>query len=214
MRQSIAIISLLSSAVVAADTISFYFPGGTEGVDPVASIEKADATTTVFNIACPSNVAGSECGWGPGLDYTIISQTHYEAHLSAASVSLSFACDHNTLASQMTCTVSMAGGALDDASPQTAVLDADQFSFTHATIVAGANLLATASAHASPAATPSPAVSTPAATRSPARSAASSALQSATGSAAPAQHTGAASQLDFQASALLVVVGAVAAAAL
>jgi hypothetical protein len=27
MRQSIAIVSLLSSAVMAADTISFYFPG-------------------------------------------------------------------------------------------------------------------------------------------------------------------------------------------
>jgi hypothetical protein len=31
MRQSIAILSLLSGAVMAADTISFYFPGGADG---------------------------------------------------------------------------------------------------------------------------------------------------------------------------------------
>jgi hypothetical protein len=31
MRQSIAILSLLSGAVMAADTIPFYFPGGPTG---------------------------------------------------------------------------------------------------------------------------------------------------------------------------------------
>ncbi|EAT89718.2 hypothetical protein HBH56_018640 [Parastagonospora nodorum] len=230
MRQSIAIISLLSGAVMAADTIPFYFPGGSEGADPVAVIKKVEPSTTEFSIACPTGVDSDECGWGPGLDYTIISNTHYQAYMSAASVSMSFACDHNTQASEMTCTVAMTGGDMDLGGPQTAVLKGDEISFNQATIVGGASLLSNSPAQATPAAgasgsasaqaTPTAsagsslmtAASSAVATGSAVRSSMGNTTHSATGSAAPAEHTGAASKFIFQAPALLAIVGAVAAA--
>jgi hypothetical protein len=207
MRQSIAILSMLASAAMAADVVSFYFPGGrsltlstlltpsltlpdSEGVDPVATIKKVDASTTEMNLACPTDVDSTNCGWGPGLDYTIISNTHYQAQMSYDSVAMSFACDHNTQASEMTCTVSMQGGNTDTDIPATAVLKGSQISFNKATVVQGASLLTQATPAAAAAGTTGP-----------------GALITST--AVPAQHTGSAASVGVQVSALFVVAGAV-----
>jgi acyl-CoA synthetase (NDP forming) len=106
--------------------------------------------------------------------------------MSYDTVALSFACDQNTQASEMTCTVSMAGGNADTDTPQTAVLKGNQISFNTATIVQGASLLSQA---------------TPAT--------AAAAGVSATSTAALAQHTGSAASVGVQVSALFAVAGAV-----
>jgi len=73
MRQSIATFTLLlASTACAQDVVSFFFPGGYDGVDPVATINVANPSTTEFHIACPTGVKTMDCGWGPGLDVTIL----------------------------------------------------------------------------------------------------------------------------------------------
>ncbi|KAF2023837.1 hypothetical protein EK21DRAFT_105064 [Setomelanomma holmii] len=216
MRQSITILSVLASGAFAADTIQFYFPGGAEGVDPVATIEKVQPSTTVFNIACPTNVDSTDCGWGPGLDYTILSGTKYLASLSYDSISMSFSCDHNTKASEMTCAVAMTGGNMDTPTPETAVLKGSDVSFITATIVQGANLLSgSGAASAAPKSTPaaSSGLMTDASSSPTGRvsGSAGSASRSATGTASPAQQTGAATSVGIKVSALLAVAGVVAA---
>lgn len=138
---------------------------------------------------------------------------------------MSFACDHNIQASEMTCTVAMTGGDTNLETPQTAVLKGDEISFNVATVVAGASLLGGSQASATPAAS----VGSGSAAATPAASAKSGIMtaaaspsatgsgalgnlkHSATGSAAPAEHTGAAARFGLEAGALLMFVGAVAA---
>jgi hypothetical protein len=237
MRYSIAIATLFSSAALAADNVQFYFPGGpdgtllsrplcksvptnsppgTEGVAPVATIRKVSASTTEMNIACPTGVDSTECGWGPGLDYTIISATHYQAQMSAESVSMSFACDHNTAKSEMTCTVAMTGGNMDMAEPQTAVLSGTDVAFVTATVVAGADKLSGAGAQAT-AASSSGAAAAKSAPASGSAAVTGSGLmtgssmrtsKNATSSAILPEHTGAATRFGLEASALFVLAGA------
>jgi hypothetical protein len=184
---------------------------GSEGVDPVATIKNVKPSTTEFRVACPTNVDSTNCGWGPGLDYTVISNTHYQAQMSYASVSMSFACDHNTQASEMTCTIAMTGGNMDTASPQTAVLKGNELSFNTATIVEGASLLKEASGSAGAQATPAASAGSGLMTAASASPTASGthASGSVSGSAAPAQHTGAATRFGLEASVLLALAGAV-----
>jgi hypothetical protein len=188
----------------------------------VATIKKVDASTTEFSVSCPTGVDSTECGWGPGLDYTIVSATHYQAQMSADSVSMSYACDHNTAASEMTCTVAMTGGNMDMADPQTAVLSGTDIAFNTATILKGAEMLTGGAVVAQ--ATGASASGSGAAAQSTGSAAAKSGLQtdasaSATGSGMRAghnatssaplpEHTGAATRFGLEASALLVLAGA------
>lgn len=65
MRQSFAILSFLASAAFAQNsTVEFFFPGGYEGTDPVASVVTANPSTTVLNLACPTGTDSTECGFG------------------------------------------------------------------------------------------------------------------------------------------------------
>ncbi|KAH6865141.1 hypothetical protein BKA58DRAFT_239686 [Alternaria rosae] len=142
MRQSIAILSILASAACAQDVVSFFFPGGYDGIDPVATINTANPSTTEFHIACPTGADDEECGWGPGLDVTILSQTRFQAQMSTDTISMSLGCDYNEKAVEMTCTVNQLGGNDDTGGkPITATLSSDDVQFLSATVVAGNSLL-------------------------------------------------------------------------
>jgi hypothetical protein len=124
---------------------------------------------------------------------------------------MSFACDHNTKASEMTCTVAMTGGNMDMETPTTAVLSGSDIAFNTATVVKGADMLSGVVAQAtaaSAAATPAAASglmtdASPSATGSGMRN-----TTNATSSAHLPEHTGAATRFGFEASALLLLVGA------
>ncbi|XP_014559682.1 hypothetical protein COCVIDRAFT_91331 [Bipolaris victoriae FI3] len=144
MRQSTALLSILASTVCAADIVSFYFPGGYEGADPVATINTVNPTMTEFRMACPTGIDSSECGWGPGLDATILSQTRYQATMDAGGVSMSLGCDYNKKDVEMTCTVKQKGGNDDTGGePVTAVFSNDDVKFLTVDVVAGNSLLRT-----------------------------------------------------------------------
>ncbi|KAF2823005.1 hypothetical protein CC86DRAFT_299488 [Ophiobolus disseminans] len=208
MRQSFVILSMVSSMAVAQDTIPFFYPEGAEVVDPVATIKNVKPSVTEFSIACPTNVDSNDCGWGPGMNYTISAKTHYQVSMAYDSFAMSLACDHNTKASEMTCTVSMTGGNFDNVEPQTAVLKGSEIVFNTATIVQGRNLLSMGAASATPTGglVTSAGLMTdasPKATGSAAR-----ALQgNATGSAAPAQQTGVATKSGLQVVVAIVIAG-------
>jgi hypothetical protein len=185
-----------------------------------------------MHVACPSGTDSNDCGWGPdGLDYTIISKTHYQGVLSEV---MSYGCDYNSAKSDMTCVVAMSAGAMSmsgetdtdmaDVGPVTAtsVLKSGQFALIHATVVSGANLLPGTTSGVISKSTPVSAaaassglktdviVSATGSAASSMKSAASS-HASQSGSAAPAQATGAAARYGIQGSALVALVGAAAA---
>lgn len=192
---------------------------GYEGVDPIATIETVKPSTTEFRIACPTGIDTTECGWGPGLEYSIVSGTLYQASFSYDTFSMSFGCDYNTKAAEMTCTASTSIGDEETETPQTAVFSGSEVAFMTATIVEGANLLSGA-ASATPAPTSSLVASTvtsmassgsPTASGSAtARSQASSSGSLSSSSASSPESTGAAPHFAIEGSILLVLAGAAA----
>ncbi|OAL51568.1 hypothetical protein IQ07DRAFT_585943 [Pyrenochaeta sp. DS3sAY3a] len=217
MRQSIAILSVLANLAVSQEVLSFFFPGGYDGVSPVATVQTVKPSTTEFLVACPTGVAVSECGWGPGLEYSIISGTHYQASFSYDTFSMSFGCDYNTKATEMTCSASTSIGDEQSDSAQTAVFSSSEISFVTATVVEGASLLGGASATPAPssARVASTAASLASSTLSPsasgsARSQASGSGSSPSSSASSPASTGAAARFGIEGSALLALAGAAA----
>ncbi|KAF2476271.1 uncharacterized protein BDR25DRAFT_300354 [Lindgomyces ingoldianus] len=221
MYQSIALLSILAKIAFAEQTLEFFFPGGYDGVAPVASIVTANPTTTVLDLSCPTGVSSEDCGWGTGIRYSIVSTTIYEATVSVESASaVEFTCDHNTKKEEMTCNVSMDGTATSS------VLSSTELGFIAATVTAGGELLgatgaasqsqsqATSSglktkASASAATAPAASVSGASATASGASATASGASATASG-VPPAQTTAAAVRFGVEGSALLALVGAAA----
>jgi hypothetical protein len=257
MRQSTLILSILATTVCASDVVSFFFPGGSspvvflvpcypnrptltllttgfDGVEPVATLKTVNPTMTEFHIACPTPSDTANCGWGPGLDATILSQTRYEATMDADSMSVSMGCDYNTKKLDMTCTVNQEGGKYDTGGePVTAVFSEPNVRFLSLSVVAGNSLLRTESStipSASAATTKTSAQSTAVVTS--ARSASTGLMTvsetvSATGStvssssiaatptpskssATVPESTGAAARFGIEGSALLMLAGAAA----
>jgi hypothetical protein len=234
MRYSLAIFSVMAGATYAQDVVSFVFPGGTyshihllknpitnhptgyDGADPVATIESVNPSTTQFKIACPTGTDSSDCGWGTGLDYTVISGTRYQAQMSAEDVSMSLGCDYNSQAANMVCTVNQGGGNDDTSGPVTATLTGSEISFISATVVEGASLLSGGAATAtgapvSSAARASSGLKTASGSApSASRTSGSGASASISGSAPVTASTGAAARFGVEGSALVVLAGAAA----
>jgi hypothetical protein len=229
MRQSIAFVSAIAGLTFAQSsnqTINMVFPGGYEGPDPVASVVSANPSTTILDLSCPSGTSSEDCGFGQGFRYSIISTTAYQASIvDEDAFTISFSCDHNTQAEQLTCAVSVGGDDVSsgtdfgDAGTTTSVLSGTDIASFSATVTAGAELLSASGVAQSGSAQPSgsSAASSPGSrtlTASPsgtaaAGSQASSTGASATGTAAP-QHTGAAYRFGVEGSALLALAGAAA----
>ncbi|KAL1596564.1 hypothetical protein SLS60_009212 [Paraconiothyrium brasiliense] len=221
---------LASLATAAAATqIPFFVPGmgsGSEGagIAPVASIVKADASTTVMALACPTGTDDTECGWGSNdLTISVIAKTVYALSVPAAQVS--FDC---TSKKDMTCTAAIATeftdagmdmftAGNDGTATGTTVYPSSEVVFQTASVTAGEEKLSGGSGAASTTATAkeSGAKETGASASSTLKTtgsvASTGASPSATGanatgtSVTPAQSTGAASKLG---AAFLAVAGA------
>ena len=217
MRQSIALLSAIAGLTLAADdTVSFFFPGGSEGVNPVASVVTANPTSTVLDITCPTGVDTNDCGWGPGIQYSIISTTQYIATMSEEDLfTMTYSCDHNTKAKEVTCAVSMGGSEANDPGVSTAVLSGTDVAFGTATVTAGASLL-TATGGAQQSAPASSGLKTSATAKQTASvsgatgTAAQQSGATASGSGAAPESTGAAYRFGIEGSALLALAGAAA----
>ncbi|KAJ4299978.1 hypothetical protein N0V90_005226, partial [Kalmusia sp. IMI 367209] len=219
------------AAVALADTqIKFFLPGMDSaddgGVDPVASIVKADASTTVMALACPTNADDTECGWGQNdITISVIQSTIYSVSLEAQSVA--FEC---TSKKDMSCTAAIAMELTDAGSEFTAgsdgmatgttVYPSDEVVFQTASVTAGQEKLSGGAGAASGSASKTAKETTAAETGASSTLATSIASTGAspsstgaspTGSAAPAAvTTGAASKFGIEGAALLALAGAAA----
>ncbi|KAH7113247.1 hypothetical protein B0J11DRAFT_446042 [Dendryphion nanum] len=146
MHQTIYLLSALASLALAQNqTFEFFFPSGAEGVDPVVSIKSVNPPTTVVAISCPTASPGfdeTECGWGPGLEYTVISSTIYKGTISEPGVTMTFSCDDNIKKEEVTCGVSVGGSAAEMAYTSNVVWAKTDVARINATITAGAEKLA------------------------------------------------------------------------
>jgi hypothetical protein len=224
MHRNLVLVAAFAGLTIAQNstqTVDFFFPGinspDEEGVAPVASIVSVNPSTTVMDLSCPTGVSSDECGWGQGVEYTIISTTIYQATMiEADEFTMTFECEHNTQANEMSCGVSLGGSLANDPGTTSAVLQSTDFGFLQATVTAGGDLLADSGSDGSAAA--SSVVKTASSLKTVASStgtaaAGSQALGTAasvTGSGSPAQSTGAAGRFVVEGSALLGLVGAVA----
>ncbi|KAF2114263.1 hypothetical protein BDV96DRAFT_577859 [Lophiotrema nucula] len=194
MRSYIALLSLASGVAMAQNqTIPFYFPGAdAPAAGFVASVVSANPSTTALEITCPTGTDASECGLGPGLAYSIVSTTIYEASMSVQDeVEMTLSCVSAT--SQMSCYISVGGSSANDPGETSAVLTGTDAAFLTATITAGAQKLSATGGSKSSGS----AGSTPTGT-------------GATGSAATPASTGAAYKFGVEGSALLALAGAAA----
>jgi hypothetical protein len=159
-----------------------------------------------MRIACPTDLDDdTQCGWGNGLDVSIIDGTKYQATMQGDTFAMSIDCDYNSKAAKMTCVAD-----LND-TKTTGVLSGTDLAFATASVVEGADLL-TASATPTPSASSSASAGASQAPKtSAAAAAASTGLKtSASASASLPESTGAAARFGIEGSALLVLAGAAA----
>ncbi|KAJ4351914.1 uncharacterized protein N0V89_007258 [Didymosphaeria variabile] len=214
------------ATATAATQIPFFVPGmgsgdAGPGIAPVASIVKADASTTVMALACPTGTEDTECGWGSNdLTITVIAKTVYALSVPAAQVS--FDC---TSKKDMTCTAAIAAeftdagmdmftAGNDGTATGTTVYPSSEVVFQTASVTAGEEKLSGGAAAASTTAAAKETGASASSTLKTTGSVASTgASPSATGAnvtgttATPAQSTGAASKFG---AAFLAVAGAAA----
>jgi len=218
MRFSIAICSVLATAALAKNsTVEFFFPGSYEGADPVASVVSANPSTTVLNLACPTGTDSTECGFGDGFEYKIISTTIYQASMSELGFIMTFACDHNIKKDEMSCEVSLGGSNANDPGTTTAVLSANQIEFLTATVTAGEELLDVKATGAASSVTGVALIAASSVTVAPRTSLQTTATASVTalasgasGAEPAAQSTNAAYRYGVEGSAMLALAGAAA----
>lgn len=225
MRQSIAIVSALAGVSFAqTQTLEFFFPGGYEGPDPVATIKEASPQTTALRLACPQGADETECGFGSGLDYTIISGTSIKGAMTAEGMfAMTMGCVQDIKADEVTCSASVSNlasisGITEDLNQEISTVLKFEDNVLTATVVEGADLL-TASETGAPkssstgaSAGSSASAPTASAGTSPTSSGASATgtVANATGSGAAPESTGAASRFGIAGSALLALAGAAA----
>jgi hypothetical protein len=218
MRQSVTAIlfaiaaSALAQNKTSSQTIEYFFPGNPQGYAPHASIVSANPTQTVMKLTCPTTLPDfddTECGWGPGVDFTAISSTIFKGTMMMSDFTMTYSCDHNTKEKAMTCDASIGGSGADFQTSEVAVLKGTDATMLTATLTAGAEKLsaATGAAASTTGGVKATASQTGLATVSGGRAAASGA--NSTGTGLPPQSTGAAGRFVVEGSALLVLMGAV-----
>ncbi|KAF2014546.1 hypothetical protein BU24DRAFT_216402 [Aaosphaeria arxii CBS 175.79] len=211
MRQSVAIL-IASVAVAQSATIDYFFPGGYEGYEPIASIVKVDGPTVVAQLTCPTTLPDyddTECGWGPGLELTVISSATFVGTMKAPQVTMTYSCEGKKNEKSMTCDASIGGAGANSPMSENAVLSGTDAQTATAQVTAGWDKLSatTGAASSSVKTSASPAPTTgPAATASQA----SATAGSSTVASAQTTETGAAYQLGVKGSALFALAGAAA----
>jgi hypothetical protein len=151
MYRSIFLLSAWAATALAEKQTeySFFFPGGTEGVNPVAEVSVPNPSTTIAHITCPTSVDLAECGVGPGLEYTQIVQsqnTKFIGTMSGGSFTMTYSCDYDARGVNANCGVSMGGDDAQFAGTSTLALAGTDIVFGTATVTKGAELLTDATA--------------------------------------------------------------------
>nr|QSQ85920.1 NRPS [Preussia typharum] len=218
MRQSILLTTLTTitgtlAATTPSQTFEFFFPSGVEGVAPVAEIVSVNPSTTVANIHCPTGADSTECGWGPGLHYSILTGTRYKATMvDAQSATMTMNCDHDKQNSAIYCDYSVGGAGAENPISTTLNFSGTEIQSVTATVTKGAELL-TKEASATEGLTviegsKTPTASMPTVTGSGITGVATPIVTQS--GVAPSQSTGAAYRFGVEGSAVLALVGAAA----
>jgi hypothetical protein len=129
----------------------------------------------VAHIHCPSGTPSEECGWGPGLEYTVISTTVYQATMvQPDEFTMTFSCQHDTQESKVGCNVSLGGPSANNPASSELTLTGSEIVFATAMVVEGdvpkttgtAGATSTSSGSAAPASTGAPQSGSPTASGS------------------------------------------------
>lgn len=209
MHLSTIILAAGASLAVAQDdkAFRFFFPSGSEGVAPEAVLDVKSPTTTVAHIRCPAGGDLTECGWGPGLEYSIISTTIYQATMvQLDEFTMTFSCNHQTKESSVACDVSVGGPEANMPASSQLTLTGTEIQFVTAVVAEGEIPKTTGGATA----TATSASAAPASTgTAPASTGAESSGTPAASGSQP-EDTSAAYKYSIEGSALLVLAGAAA----
>lgn len=219
MRSSLGFVSALCGSAIAQTSVTIYLPEyleeqtrythnatATVNYTPQVSIKHNYPSTTEMVLGCPSAVPTTDCAWGTGFDYTIISGNTFIAKYSipTPAFKIDYTCVHQPGDSDINCAFnnSNEGGGQMTADN---VYESVPWDFVPAAVTGGAELLKTTEAPPNTSATPS-------ASPVSGQSNASGAIPSATASLsspASAESTGAAARPLVGASSFLVMAGAV-----
>jgi hypothetical protein len=214
MRQSTFLLSIFGSITLAQaasnTTFEFFMPMGADGEDPVAEVLTANPSTTVIRAACPTDLDSTECGWGPGIVYSVVSTTIYKATMSEENLfTMTYSCEHNTKAKTVDCDISMGGDEANSPTTEHIKFTGTEIGFAKATITKGAELLTKGGDETQTTATATAGGQSPG-SPSATGSAQVSGSPSGTASGAVPESTGAAYRFGLEGSALLAMAGAAA----
>lgn len=201
MYLSTILLATGASLAVAQDdkAFRFFFPSGSEGEPPEAVLDVKNPSTTVAHIHCPTGTDSSECGWGNGLEYSIISTTIYQASLTIPGGTMTFSCDHETKESKIECDVSVGGPSANMPASSQLTLTGSEILYGTAMVVEGEVPKTTGAGGATPTSDSAAPASTGA-----------DASGSPTASGSQPQDTSAAYKYGIEGSALLALAGAAA----
>ena len=203
-RSILALAACAGLALAQNSTVSLFWPDAATWEVPAITVQSANASATIMQIGCPAKQKSS-CEWGT-MNYTIFDysthSTHYlryEATMTNASYSITRTCVHKEMPS-VKCYYEGYDRADTAAFAGTQMLFADAFNEVVATIDAGVELLAAATA-AMEGSGPSPAAGS---------SATATATATASSTTSP-QATGAASAIRAELAVVLLGVAPIAA---
>jgi hypothetical protein len=209
MHLSTFILVAGASLVVAQDDkgFRFFFPSGSEGVAPEAVLDVKSPTTTVAHIHCPAGTDSNDCGWGPGLEYSVISTTIYQATMvQPDEFTMTFSCNHQTKESSIACDVSIGGPEANMPASSQLTLTGSEISFATAVVAEGEIPKTTGGAGA----TPTSGTAAPASTGTAPASTGAESSGTPTASGSQPEDTSAAYKYGIEGSALLALAGAAA----
>jgi len=140
----------ISAAKPDFSTLRFlYFSGGIDPYDASAAITSVSGPTTVAYINCPLSVETYDCPYGPGMAYTIISETSFEWTISAEDMyTMTYDCvDRDGKSDKINCGIYAWDGEVATVTDQLRTdLPRTAMQYIEATVTKGAELLTGGSA--------------------------------------------------------------------
>ncbi|KAF3035375.1 hypothetical protein E8E11_001337 [Didymella keratinophila] len=142
-KSVLALAACAGLALAQNSTVEFFWPSAATWEVPAITVQSVNASATVMQISCPKKQKSS-CQWGT-MNYTILDQSTYEATMTNASYSITRTCVAKETPS-VECYYEGNDRAETVAFAGTQRLFADAFNEVVATIDAGVELLAAATA--------------------------------------------------------------------
>ncbi|KAF2433812.1 hypothetical protein EJ08DRAFT_694291 [Tothia fuscella] len=134
---SLAALALIPLAFAQSPTVVSLYLMNSDPQSLVASVISADASTTLYEITCPTNVDGNDCGYRPPITIKHAGSV-YGGGITTNDFTMSYECTlYTNGVSSAVCAESAGGTAANFPGVSTATIEASDITLLPVTIIAG-----------------------------------------------------------------------------